>query len=1020
MATRKNTNADRRKNSRKKVFTWVALPVAALVGLIVLLVPVVVSSRKGEQIILAKINDGLDGQLHFADLSMGWRSGIRITDITFEDAPGQISLAVKQITTKPHYSSILFARPSFGKTVIDQPRVRIDLRAGSRKKRDVSTAKPTPATAQAPAMLPVRQIDLFVNNGNVRVTDGQSRTVVLDQINSRVNLRPAGDETTFRLDAAVVDGAGASKVSASGRAVGSAQNGWTLQGTTGEITVDVNQLALDSLGPVFALAGIDIDTRGVLTASLTGEIEDGTLESLIADVKGTNLDVSGAALKGDRVNTQRLDLVTELRRRAGLIHIDKLNLQSDWLSVEATGTIPATYTSISRFVSTDSPYVLNAAFDCNLVAACSQLPKTLGLQEQLKVTSGKLTGRVDTITDTGRKRILGIATLAEVAATSGQKHVELSQPFRLETQVTAEKGIVKYEKLNLTAPFARINCRGTSDLLQYTAEADLAKLQSELRQFIKTGQYRIAGKFSSQGNFASGQGETVVTGSSQIQNLRLAAGEQPDIAEPTVSMAFKAAIERPKGILRIDSAELTAGFGRVGIMDGLIPLGRELKRQTRLPVSFSTDLQKLQPIAAALKALPAQMQLSGTAEGNVSITVVDHTYQLQSEAVKVKDLKLAYPGKEPFQPGKFQLSFDAEIEPAKQSFNLRRFTLTSPHIKIHKTELSKSRKGDKISLNLHSQYEYDWAYLGSLVSLFLPAGINLEGQRQETLDVSGEYPVGLPEQMLANLTARAGLGFEKAEYMGLNFGAAEVRLHIDEGILKIPPFSSTVNNGRFRFAAEVNLNQKPAMMTLPEPMQIMENIEINDRTAKNLLMYVNPIFANAVNVSGVGDFHCERLKVPLQKGKSNDLEVTGTIGIKQMRLQASDLLGQILSLAGIRGPQESLFVHPTRFVLQDEVLRYDDMQIDVGDNPLNFSGAVGLDKSLDMSVTLPYTTTGHTVKVGEEARGQRIVIPLKGTVNKPQLDTGKLLELQLKDQLQQRLKEKVPTEILEGLQDLFK
>jgi hypothetical protein len=96
-------------------------------------------------------------------------------------------------------------------------------------------------------------------------------------------------------------------------------------------------------------------------------------------------------------------------------------------------------------------------------------------------------------------------------------------------------------------------------------------------------------------------------------------------------------------------------------------------------------------------------------------------------------------------------------------------------------------------------------------------------------------------------------------------------------------------------------------------------------------------------------------------------------------------------------------IRPTRFILQNGFLRYDDMQMDVGNNPVNFRGVIGLDKSLDMTVTLPYTTAGRTARVGKEVEGARISLPLRGTIDKPELDLGKLLENQLKQQLQERL-----------------
>jgi len=179
-----------------------------------------------------------------------------------------------------------------------------------------------------------------------------------------------------------------------------------------------------------------------------------------------------------------------------------------------------------------------------------------------------------------------------------------------------------------------------------------------------------------------------------------------------------------------------------------------------------------------------------------------------------------------------------------------------------------------------------------------------------------------------------------------------------------------------------------------EPIQIVKDIQINNEMARKLLKYVNPVFANAVNVSGVANFHCERLAIPLDKVNKNDIEVIGTISVNKMLLEGSDFLGQMLSLAGGNVRGQDCTIHPTRFALQNGLLQYEDMQLDIGDNPVNFKGSLGLDKRLDMTVTLPYTMGGRTARVGEEKSGERISLPLRGTIDKPELDLGKLFEEQ--------------------------
>jgi len=86
-----------------------------------------------------------------------------------------------------------------------------------------------------------------------------------------------------------------------------------------------------------------------------------------------------------------------------------------------------------------------------------------------------------------------------------------------------------------------------------------------------------------------------------------------------------------------------------------------------------------------------------------------------------------------------------------------------------------------------------------------------------------------------------------------------------------------------------------------------------------------------------------------------------------------------------------MIVNPTRLTVKDGTLKYDDMQVDVGNNPVNFAGAVGLkDKRLNMDVTLPYTFGGKTTRVGTQPESRRVSLPLTGTITDPQLDKSKL------------------------------
>ena len=177
MRLEKDTKAKRRKKSKTRILKGVSALVVILIVLTVFLVPAFVSSEKGRKIILAKINNSIDGKVDFAGLSMSWWKGIRVTDFRFNDSAGLAFVEIKQITTKPHYGSILLGSLSFGKTVIDEPKAEINLEHPPPEKVEGSRQKSSSDKRAQSIILPIKKIDLVVNDGNVKVTDRQAETV---------------------------------------------------------------------------------------------------------------------------------------------------------------------------------------------------------------------------------------------------------------------------------------------------------------------------------------------------------------------------------------------------------------------------------------------------------------------------------------------------------------------------------------------------------------------------------------------------------------------------------------------------------------------------------------------------------------------------------------------------------------------------------------------------------------------------------------------------------------------------
>jgi len=1006
MSIEKKSQAKPRKKTATRILKLILALTVILILLVLFLVPAFVSSGQGRRIILSKINNSIDGRVDFADLSMGWLKGVRVADFSFNDNLGQISAQVKQITTNPHYGSIVMGNLSFGETTIDQPKVHINLQNQPAVEPAVK-AQPVPLKAGYIGLV----IDVAINDGNLKVTDSKAATVELSQINSRLNLRPPGRQTDFDINLAVVgQKAEPSPIHAAGQIKpGKDKKGWTLKGTTGNVTVEVNDLDLESLGPIFELAKFDVQAKGLVSADVNAVIMNGKFENLSGLVKAKNLDITGPELKGDQLKTSQLNLVVKLKSERQMMNIGEFHFDSDWLVAQAGGTVPTTFRSWSDFLTSESDYSLDADFDLNVASILSQMPNTFGIKEATKVTSGKLSGNIKA----NRGRLNGQANLTELAGIVEDKKLALSEPLTAKLQISAEDKKISFDELDVSAAFAKINASGPLEKLKYNGNVDLEKLLSEFGQFVDLGPYKIAGEISEQGTLSVGKDKVTGVGSAQVKKLSITSTAGVTAQEPMADIKFAFAMDRQTKILTFDSLQANASLGQVNIERAVYPIGKKPKVPMNLDISAKNiDLGKAKPFAVLFASLPQETQLAGIAESKISVSSDKNIYKITTDSTKIKALKLTSPGKKPFEANEASLSFKAEVNPEEKSVNIKELQLESPQIKIRKGEFNLLNEADKTKLKGQAECEYDWSAVSAVAAPYLPEGLTLQGKRKDAINFISEYPAGQTDKLMANLTASAKFGFERAGYMGLDFGPTDVDIQMQSGLLNIPPFVTTVNEGQFNFAGQADFRQKPATLKMAKPLQLMKDIKINDRTTKKLLRYVNPIFADAVNVSGIANFKCEQLIIPFSAAAKKQTEVVGTISMDKVRLQASDLLGQILTVAGTSASGADITIRPTKFVLRDGFLRYDDMQMDVGDTPVNFKGVIGLDKSLNMTITLPYTTGGRTARLGRETLGQRIQVPLKGTIDKPELDLGKLLEGQLRQQLEDQLRK--------GLEELLK
>ena len=878
-----------------RILKWSLIVLAIAVLAVLLIVPAYLSSDAGKKLVVSKLNDSLDGRIEVSDLSMGWLKGVRVEDLSFKDTAGLISVKIKNLKTKPSYLALLSGNLVLSNTEISKPDITMKFERGKESGILYASANEISSKNVKASDAGLTSIKLDIKGGNVAIApqDNSQQAVVLkfQNIESKVDLKPAGKRSSFDVKMDIADGARSSKISAKGNLKTGKEKSWTLKGTSGEFVIKIDNLDLKSLSPLFALMDVEVDASGKLNADITANINDGVFEKL--DAK--------AVLEG-----------------------------------------------------------LEKSFD-------------------------------------------GKATV-------------LDEPIKVEAKVSAKGKKIKIDKLDISSSFCQMTCSGGTDTVDYTITADLEGTQNFAKQFVDLGGYKLKGNVVEKGTMSFRKGGMSAKGLATIEGLEVSKEGVRDIYRDNLNWPFDVVIDTEKQVFQIASMSIAGSFGKLNFLRSSIPLGKTSKEKMSLDVKADIDLGKAKSIIALTEAMQDDMELGGRVKSKLSVNSGREGYHIVTNGATIENLRLGKAGQEPFTEKLMTVTVDMMCDPEDKSISIDELVVESSQINITKGKIKKSSKNGKTTLKGKLVAKYDLSGVSKAASAFLPEGLMMEGIRTDTLTLESVYRQDDPDGMMSNMNADMQFGFDKAEYMGLNIGAVDIDVNVKGGLLTISPFTAKVNDGTMNFAASVDFNQKPSLLKIPMPIQIADKININDKTTDKLLKYVNPIFANSVNVRGVADFHCEQLNIPLAGASKNDMTVIGTIAMNDVHLNASNLLGQIISMTGEKDPVLTML--PTRFILQNGYLSYENMQINIGERPVNFRGRIGLNKTIAMDIELPFTYSGK--KTSDASASNRVTIPIEGDLDKPGINTGKLLEKGLEGEIDKVIKEKLGPEGGRILRDILK
>ncbi|MBN1816976.1 MAG: hypothetical protein JW828_06420 [Sedimentisphaerales bacterium] len=622
---------------------------------------------------------------------------------------------------------------------------------------------------------------------------------------------------------------------------------------------------------------------------------------------------------------------------------------------------------------------------------------------------GTVNADVDLELNQGRaEKLIAKADIANFRSTAKGKELALTKPVILNTDITRKGDQYRIDALQVQSSFFALQGKGGADQLEYSLTADLASSQAFLAPFVDLGEISADGDFHAAGKVRFEQEGFGISGQAEVKRLSF---QKSDIkTDPeNVVIDLAARIDTKNQAVEIASARIRSDAATVQASNGSLTYGNEGVSFT-LAAGGTADLVKVLPFLDLFKPLPEGLQLAGKAQANVQAGLKEGIYSVEVKDGTVENFRLVRPEEKPFLQDKITLAAKASFDTAARGINVQDLSLQGvqgdSRISITKGRFLATDAEGKRKVQGQLEAEYDLETVTALAGDTLPPDLELVGKRTTNLSFESEYPTDKPDQFMQNMKAQTTLKLDGTKYKGLHFTAGDADLKMAEGKLHISIPQAKANEGTVSFQGYADLISEPRILYVDKPVHVVQNLQVNEQMGRELLMYLNPIFVDQGNMTGILDFQCDRMAIPLQSGYPDKLALAGTIRMDNVRLQSRGLIRDMLSHAETPDSLPAALL-ATPFVLENGRLSYESMEMHLDKYPVGFSGSIGLNNTMDLRAKLPYRIDMtsfrlRTVKIGEDTSG-RIELPLEGPLNAPQIRLDRLVEELGRKLLQQKL-----------------
>lgn len=349
------------------------------------------------------------------------------------------------------------------------------------------------------------------------------------------------------------------------------------------------------------------------------------------------------------------------------------------------------------------------------------------------------------------------------------------------------------------------------------------------------------------------------------------------------------------------------------------------------------------------------------------------------------------------QEGPISLTWTARRPTASDRLDVSEVVFASPYATLEGSGRIEELNGRRLA-DLRGRLTPDWKVINTMLAERVEPRARLSGQAREWRlrgTLSGDSSVGPVEPIEGDF----GFELDDLDIYGLHMGKTPIVVRSREGRLSIDPIDTTLNGGRLRLAPEVKFEEGGRTSIHLGSSSTITNAEINDEVSRRFLSYVAPVLDRATRAHGRVSVNLTEAVFPIGGESKKDASVEGQVLFQDVEFAPGPLADQILALLGREDRPTLKLDAPVSLSIADRRVYQDGFALPLGKlTHVELEGWVDFDRNLDLTASIPLTPAmvGNRPLLGNVLDGTRVRVPIRGTLQKPEIDR-EALNLALKD-----------------------